>query len=90
MLDFHTHILPALDDGSESINMSLKMLQESWKQGVDGLVLTPHFYADSDTPQHFLQRRAKAMLQLSQQLGRLKKSTTITEWAGAPLWSSCA
>lgn len=28
MIDFHCHILPKMDDGSDSINTSLAMLRE--------------------------------------------------------------
>ncbi len=72
MFDFHTHILPAIDDGSKNVTMSLTMLQESSNQGVTDIVLTPHFYADHDSPQEFLQRRMNAANQLEQQLGQLR------------------
>lgn len=52
--------------------MSLKMLRQSWKQGVDGIVLTPHFYADKDSPESFLRRRQVAAHQLYEQVGRLR------------------
>ncbi len=45
MVDFHTHILYGIDDGSKDIETSLKMLKEEFKQGVTRVVLTPHFYA---------------------------------------------
>jgi protein-tyrosine phosphatase len=77
MLDFHSHILPGIDDGSKSIGMSLKMLQISRNQGVDGIVLTPHFYADQDTPDRFLRRRAKSADLLRQELGRLQRCPAL-------------
>ncbi len=60
MVDFHSHILPDVDDGSRSVEQSLEMLAESKKQGVECVVVTPHFYADKDTPERFIERRAKA------------------------------
>lgn len=57
MIDFHSHILPKMDDGSDSIAESLKMLRESFAQGVDTLVATSHFYADEEYPADFLSRR---------------------------------
>ena len=36
MIDFHNHILPGVDDGSESIKMSLSMLKKAAKQGIVG------------------------------------------------------
>lgn len=60
MIDFHTHILPKIDDGAESISESLGMLQESLRQGVDVMVATSHFYADEEDPESFLRRRNRA------------------------------
>ena len=42
MIDIHTHILPNVDDGSNSIELSLIMLEEEIKQGVTDVYLTPH------------------------------------------------
>lgn len=66
MIDTHSHILPGADDGSEDAVMSAKMLQMLRQQGVDTVVATPHFYAGSDKPETFLQRRAEAAARLPQ------------------------
>ncbi len=58
--DFHTHILPSVDDGSQSIDESLSLLREELSQGVSRVVLTPHFYANHDSPTRFLKRRSDA------------------------------
>ena len=42
MIDIHTHILPCVDDGSNSLAQSLDMLKEEVRQGVSTVVLTPH------------------------------------------------
>lgn len=60
MIDFHTHILPEMDDGSRSPEESVRMLREEIKQGISDVVLTPHYYAERETPQNFLLRRAEA------------------------------
>ena len=60
-IDFHTHILPNVDDGSGSIEESLELLRICGKQGVGEVVLTPHFYPQYDTPQMFLEKRSQAM-----------------------------
>ena len=57
MIDFHSHILPYMDDGAESIEVSLAMLEESARQGVDMVFASSHFYADEDDPASFLARR---------------------------------
>ena len=59
-IDFHSHILPNIDDGSKSVEESLAMLQEMKRQGIDTVLATPHFYADRNRIDRFLYRRAKA------------------------------
>lgn len=61
MVDFHTHILPGIDDGSPDTDTSLKMLESLYRQGVDRVVLTPHFYITRDNTKNFLIRRTKAV-----------------------------
>jgi len=43
MIDFHNHILPKIDDGSKSLEMSLNMLREAERQGITDVVNTVHF-----------------------------------------------
>ena len=43
MIDFHNHIIPNLDDGSKSIEMSLNMLKEAESQGITDIVNTVHY-----------------------------------------------
>lgn len=62
--DFHSHILPGVDDGSCSIEESLAMLRTEAEHGVSHVVATPHFYANHDTPERFLKRRAEAWSKL--------------------------
>lgn len=64
MIDFHSHILPAIDDGSKSVEMSLQMLAALKEQGVDTVAATSHFYATQRTPQHYLERRQEAFEKL--------------------------
>lgn len=63
-LDFHTHILPGVDDGAPDLSVSEQMLDALAKQGVDTVVLTPHFYSDKIPLAVFLERREKAFQQL--------------------------
>lgn len=64
LTDFHSHILPGMDDGSADITMSLEMLRREKAQGIARVVATPHFYARYETPERFLQRRNRAEEQL--------------------------
>ena len=61
MIDFHTHILPGIDDGSRSSNMTREMLHIEIEQGVHHIIATPHFYASESSIQHFISRRDQAM-----------------------------
>ena len=68
MLDIHSHILPKMDDGSRSVEMSLEMLRLSKQQGVDKIISTSHFYADVESPSSFRERRAHAREKLESAL----------------------
>lgn len=43
MIDMHSHILPNIDDGSQSIEESVSMLREAKKAGFTAIVSTSHF-----------------------------------------------
>ncbi len=60
MIDFHTHILPGIDDGSRDIQMTKDLLLLQKEQGVERIVFTPHFYAQHENAQHFLDKRQRA------------------------------
>ncbi len=42
MVDIHSHILPFVDDGSDSLSASINLLKEEIKNGVEKIILTPH------------------------------------------------
>ncbi len=42
MVDFHSHILPSLDDGAKDIETSLEMLKLSKELGINTIVSTSH------------------------------------------------
>ncbi len=64
MIDYHSHILPRMDDGPQSLSESLEMLHCSFHQGVDVMVSTCHFYADDEDPDRFVRRRNEAFFRL--------------------------
>ncbi len=61
MIDFHTHILPGIDDGSQDIRTTGEMLREEKRQGTELVIATPHFYASRMAMETFLRRRTEAM-----------------------------
>lgn len=68
--DFHTHVLPGMDDGSASVSESIAMLREAFRQGITHVVATPHFYPQNDSPETFLRRRQAAENRLREQMAR--------------------
>ncbi len=61
MIDFHSHILPNIDDGAENVKVSLDMLSESYSQGVRTVVATPHCYiANEYDIDVFLEKREQS------------------------------
>lgn len=68
MIDWHSHVLPALDDGSHSIAQSLEMLTMLKEQGVDTVIATPHFYANDESVEEFLERRERSARALKERL----------------------
>lgn len=63
--DFHTHILPRIDDGSASVEESLALLHVEAAQGVKRVVATPHFYPHREGVAQFLDKRSAAAERLS-------------------------
>lgn len=47
MKDIHNHLLYGIDDGSKSLDESLKLLKDMEECGVKEVVLTPHYIVDS-------------------------------------------
>ena len=43
MIDFHSHILPNIDDGSRNIEESIKLIKEARQVGFTGIISTSHY-----------------------------------------------
>jgi len=43
MIDLHTHLLPGIDDGSPSLEETIKLLKKAESVGVTDLMLTSHY-----------------------------------------------
>lgn len=68
MIDLHSHILPHMDDGSKSVEMSCSMLRTMAEMGIDTVCATSHYYADQNEISTFCDRRLQAMNRLSAEL----------------------
>jgi len=60
MIEAHIHVLPGIDDGSDSVETSNKMLEILRQQGIDHIIATPHFYAhrEKDIETYLAKRQA--------------------------------
>ena len=43
MIDFHSHILPKIDDGSKSVEETFELLKEAKQAGFDEIISTSHY-----------------------------------------------
>jgi len=78
IVDFHSHILPNIDDGSASLEESIAMLRMEAEQGIRHVVATPHFYAQHDSIEEFLQRRAESEMLLRKEMEKYDDLPGIT------------
>lgn len=60
--DWHSHILPGVDDGFKTMDDSLKALAELENLGVKELWLTPHIMEDTPNETSFLRERFMELL----------------------------
>ena len=59
-LDYHAHILPGCDHGSDNTETSLKQISMAQAAGVKTICATSHFYPNAETVANFLERRQKS------------------------------
>lgn len=68
IIDVHCHVLPGIDDGSESMDESIRMLYIAQKEGITDVIATPHFKggrrnAGPQTVERLLQRLRERALE---------------------------
>lgn len=79
MIDLHSHLLPAVDDGSRSVEQSVKVLFEMARHGVTDICLTPHLNAgraEAGPPQAH-NRAFEALRAQAPQMPRLHRGAEI-------------
>ncbi len=69
MIDIHTHILPNIDDGANSVSTSAELLRMEAEQGVKEIVFTPHYYG-TKTVDEFLALRKTARESIDEYIPR--------------------
>ena len=48
MIDIHSHLVPGVDDGSQSLEESLALLKQVEEDGITELITTPHFMKNGE------------------------------------------
>lgn len=43
MIDIHNHLIPGVDDGSDSLKLSRRLLKDAIEEGITEICITPHF-----------------------------------------------
>jgi protein-tyrosine phosphatase len=66
MIDIHSHILPGLDDGSKSWDMTLEMCRLAIEDGITHIVATPHA---NDTYRYSRNRIQTLVAELDRRVG---------------------
>ena len=85
MIDFHNHVLPNVDDGSESLDMSLAMLEHAAEQGITDVVNTVHYqHPKVETEDISYDRIQKEVDRLQKELD--KNGIQITLHSGAEVF----
>lgn len=79
MVDFHAHILPCADHGSDGIETSLYQVRTAMEADVDTIIATPHFYMNSDNIADFIDRREKSYNELIHAMNEAKINVNIVK-----------
>lgn len=74
MKDIHNHLLYGIDDGCESYEKSIKILNDLSKEGVTEIVVTPHYIIGSNYNSNNLEK--------SELINKLQKQTNIKLYIG--------
>ncbi len=85
MIDIHSHVLFDMDDGAENIETSIELCRDSYMNGCDSLVLTPHFFEYSYL-EDFVEERDMRITLLKEALA--KEKIPLEVLSGAELFLS--
>lgn len=66
MIDFHSHILPNIDDGSKNMEETIKLIKEAKQAGFDKIISTSHYM--QDYYEYDEQKRNEILKQVKEQL----------------------
>lgn len=77
MLDLHCHILPAVDDGSGSMQDSIEMALLAQRSGVRGIVATPHTNLPGEQSNFWSTEMEHRLHELQAKLSELEIGVTL-------------
>lgn len=66
--DFHSHILPGMDDGARDPAIAAQMVDMLREQGVCTIAATSHYISHRESPETFIGRRERALSALMQEI----------------------
>ena len=70
LFDMHCHIVPAVDDGAQSVKEAFAMLQMEYDQGVRKIIVTPHFRREMfETPSEIIKKHFLVLRRLAEKIG---------------------
>lgn len=78
-VDFHTHLLPKVDDGSDSAEKSYNMLKKMADEGTDVVFATPHCLLSREEEKSFIKRRNEGFDRLKAYLAEVNVDFDIPE-----------
>ncbi len=73
-VDFHTHILPAIDDGAKTVEDSLRLINFVSSLNVSQIVLSPHYYPTQESVEEFIEKRNKSCQILADALAKKQQN----------------
>lgn len=85
MIDFHSHILPNIDDGSTSIGETINLIEEASKVGFTGIISTSHYiqgYYEFDCHER------KQLLDIVQSKMQINNSLNLELYLGSEIYFS--
>ena len=63
LYDMHCHIIPGVDDGAKTISDAMEILRDERAQGVENIILTPHFRMNMfETSRDIVEKNYRALV----------------------------
>ena len=86
MIDIHTHILPGIDDGADSLDEAYEMALMAVRSGVKVVIATPHSNQRIDFGEAERRQQERVFRELKQVL--IQENVPLRLYHGMEIWSS--